>query len=134
VETVSPGGEATLSMALSEANAKEVKWSFGDGTEATTSAQHQTPETTHKFVGEGEFKVKVTIKTDNLDTPELVVERTVAVSKPLPTAKLTLPTSAKVGEVLTLDGTKSEKEEGAAITEYKWEFGDGVTATTATPT
>ncbi len=131
---VAPGAEATLSIALSEANAKEVKWSFGDGTEATTSGQHQTPETIHKFVGEGEFIVKATIKTDNLDTPELVAERTVTVSKPLPTAKLTAPTSAKVGEVITFDAGKSEKEEGAAITEYKWEFGDGATSTTTTPT
>ena len=130
---IAPGAETKLSTTLSEANAKEVKWSFGDGTSETTANQHQSAETSHKFVGEGEFKVKATIKTDNLATPEIVEERAVTVSKPLPIAKFTAVSEVKTGEADSFDGGKSTGSEGAAITEYHWSFGDGASTMTLTP-
>ncbi len=131
---IAPGSEAKLSTALSEANAKEVKWSFGDGASETTTNQHQAVETQHKFVGEGEFKIKATIKTDNLATPEIVEERTVTVSKPLPTAKFITLSEVKTGEADEFDASKSTGSEGAAISEYHWNFGDGTSTTTTSST
>ncbi len=133
-KAVEPGAEVKLSSTLSQANAKEVKWSFGDGTSGTTTNQHLTPETTHKFVGEGSFKVVETIVTDDLATPQIVQERTVNVSKPLPVAKFTALATVLVGEADHFDAGKSTGSEGSAITEYKWEFGDGASATTKVPT
>jgi PKD repeat protein len=127
---IAPGSEAKLSTALSEANAKEVKWSFGDGTSETTTNQHQLVEVGHKFVGEGEFKVKVTLKTDNLATPEIVEERTVNVSKPLPIAKFTTLSEVQTGEADGFEAGKSTGSEGSAITKYEWNFGDGASTTT----
>jgi hypothetical protein len=124
-KAVEPGVEVTLSSTLSEANAKEVKWNFGDGTSVVTTSQHQTPETTHKFTSEGKFKVEETIATDNLATPQIVVGRTVTVAKKLTTAKFSYVTEVAVGEADKLDASKSSGSEGSAITEYKWKFGDG---------
>jgi PKD repeat protein len=129
-KAVEPNVEATFSSTLSEANAKEIKWSFGDGTNAVTTNQHQTPETTHKFASEGKFKVEETIATDNLATPRIVVERTVTVSKKLTTAKFSYVTEVAVGEADKLDASKSSGSEGSAITEYKWKFGDGTSEAT----
>ena len=131
-----PGSEVRLASSLTQADALKVKWSFGDGSaEAeTTKNQFQSPEIQHKFIGEGEFKVKETIQTDDRATPEVVTERTVTVSKPLPTAIFTTFGSVEVGVSDTFDASKSKGDEESAITEYKWDFGDGSAATTTAPT
>ncbi|HEY4451188.1 MAG TPA: PKD domain-containing protein [Solirubrobacteraceae bacterium] len=129
---VEPGAEVKLSSALTQANAVTVKWSFGDGSEAVTTNQHQSPETTHKFTGEGEFKVKETIETDDLATPTIVVERTLSVSKPLPEASFRGLGALKVGELDSFDAKASTGSEGAAVTGYTWEFGDGSAPVTTT--
>jgi PKD domain len=133
-ETIAPGEEVKLSSGVTEANVLKVKWSFGDGSEAVTSNQHQAPETLHMFTAEGEFKVKATIETDNLATPTIVVERTLHLSKPLPVAKFTALSQVNVGQPDTFDAKGSSGSEGAAVTEYAWNFGDGsAPVTTSTP-
>lgn len=132
-EVTEPGAEVKLSSTLTQANALKVKWSFGDGSEAVTSNQHQSPEATHKFTGEGEFKVKETIETDDLATPTLVVERTLIVSKPLPLAKFTATNPINVGQADAFDAKSATGSEGSAVTEYAWDFGDGSVATTTAP-
>jgi len=133
---IPPGAEVKLSSTIAQADALKVKWSFGDGSAEveTTKNQFQTTEILHKFTGEGDFKVKETIVTDDRATPEVVVERTLTVSKPVPIAKFTETETVAVGVPATFDGRKSTGVEGAPISEYKWDFGDGTTATTTTPT
>ncbi|MBA2683486.1 MAG: PKD domain-containing protein [Gemmatimonadaceae bacterium] len=134
-EIIPPGSEVKLTEAVEKANALKVKWSFGDGTsEALTTDQHQNPTILHKYTTEGEFKVKETIETDNLATPSIVLERTLTVSKPLPTAKFTASTPVTVGATDTFDAKGSTPTKGFALTEYKWSFGDGsAPVTTTTP-
>jgi PKD repeat protein len=132
-ELIAPGSEVKLSSTLTQANAVKVKWSFGDGSEAVTTNQHQAPETVHTFTGEGEFNVKETIETDDLATPTVVVERALIVSKPPPVAKFTGATPISVGQPDTFDAKSSIGSEGSAVTEYAWSFGDGSVATTTTP-
>jgi PKD repeat protein len=132
---IAPGSEVKLSSAVARGNATSVKWSFGDGTaEVETKNQHQMAEVLHKFTTEGEFKVKATIKTDNLDTPELSVERTLQVSKPLPSAGFNFKPSVLVGEADEFDAKTSTDPYSSPITEYQWEFGDGASTTTTTAT
>jgi PKD repeat protein len=135
-DLIAPGSEVKLSTTVAGANALKVKWSFGDGSgEALTSDQHQTPTALHKYTTEGEFKVIATIESDNLDTPTIVLERTLTVSKPLPIAKFTASTPVTAGQADTFDAKGSTGAEGAAVSEYKWSFGDGSPAVaTATPT
>jgi len=48
-----------------------------------------------------------------------------------PVAKIVVPTTAAPGQVLTFDATGSyDPDDGETITAYRWDFGDGTTATT----
>jgi PKD domain len=134
-EVIAPGSEVTLASTVAGANALKVKWSFGDGSpEAVTTGQHQAPVTLHKFVGEGEFKVVETIETDDLASPTIVLNRTLTISKPLPLAHFTAAVGTPlVGQVDAFDAKTSTGSEKSAIIEYKWDFGDGATAVTSTP-
>lgn len=52
-----------------------------------------------------------------------------------PTASFTGPTTVRQGQVATFDASKSsDPEAGGGIAKYKWNFGDGQTAETTTPT
>jgi PKD repeat protein len=128
---VKPGSEIQLSSTLTEANASSVKWSFGDGTEVETTNQHQTPEVTHKFTVEGELKVKETIHTDNLASPEFVEEKTITVQSPFPVARFSAPEAGLVGEAVSFDGKTSTDPNGLSLT-YSWEYGDGTSEKTST--
>jgi len=128
--SVAPEAEVKLSSTLTEANALSVKWSFGDGSgEVETTNQHLAPETVHKFSAEGEFKVKETIHTDNLDSPEFVEEKTITVKSPFPVARFSWPETALMGETVSFDGKASTDPKGLALT-YSWNFGDGKTEKT----
>jgi PKD repeat protein len=129
-EPVAPEAEVKLASTLTEANALSVKWSFGDGTEAETTDQHQAPETLHKFATEGEFKVKETIHTDNLESPEFVEEKTIVVKSAVPVARFSGPPAALVEEAVSFDGKNSTDPKSLALT-YSWEFGDGASEKTS---
>jgi PKD repeat protein len=131
-DVIAPGSEVKLTSSISEANALKVEWNFGDKSELVTSNQHQSLEALHRFTSEGEFTVKATIKTDNLAMPTIVLERTLTVSKPLPIAKFSATNPVQVGQVDTFDTKGSSGSEESAITEYKWEFGDGSAAVATT--
>lgn len=52
-----------------------------------------------------------------------------------PTASFSGPTTVRQGQVATFDASKSsDPEAGGGIAKYKWNFGDGQTAETTTPT
>lgn len=132
-DLIAPGSEVKLSSTIAEANALTVEWNFGDGSPVVvTSDQHQTPTTLHKYTTEGPFKVTATIQTDNRASPTIVLERTLTVSKPLPIAKFTASTPVLVGQVDAFDAKGSSGVEKAAISEYKWNFGDGSPAVVTT--
>jgi PKD repeat protein len=52
---------------------------------------------------------------------------------PLASFKAT-PTNPRAGQVVTFDASASRDLEGAGIIKYSWDFGDGTTAETTTPT
>ncbi|HEX3692398.1 MAG TPA: PKD domain-containing protein [Solirubrobacteraceae bacterium] len=124
IEPVAPEVEVKFASTLTEANALSVKWNFGDGEEVETQDEHQAPEVVHKFASEGQFKVTETIRTDNLQSPEFVEEKTVVVKGSVPVARFSGPGAALVGEAVSFDGKNSTDPNGLALT-YSWEFGDG---------
>ena len=129
-EPVEAGDAVKLASTVSEANALSTKWSFGDGSaEVETGNQHQAPETTHTFNGGGVFKVKETIRTDNLNTPELSEEKTITV-KSVGLARFSSE-EVTVGQPSSFDAKSSTGAEGSAVVSYKWEFGDGSSETTS---
>ncbi|HEY4897040.1 MAG TPA: PKD domain-containing protein [Solirubrobacteraceae bacterium] len=134
VESVKPGTEVKFVSTVTEANALSVKWTFGDGAELETGNKHQTPEAGHTFATEGEFKVKETIQTDNLNNPELVQEKTIVVKSSVPIAKFTTE-NVTVGQPSEFNAKASTGSEKSAVTSYKWDFGDGSTpVVTSEPT
>jgi len=100
-------------------------WDFGDGGAAGTGRL-----ATHRFTTTGTFSVRL-----NVTAPGPVVvtsNRTVIVTGAAPITPIITqsPTDAKVNDVVIFDGTDSKTPDGAAITSYAWDFGNGQTAST----
>jgi PKD repeat protein len=136
-EPVAPGTEVTLSSPVVDGNVSSVEWNFGDGSKAEVKNYDaeqvtQLPEITHKYTKEEDVTITEKIKTDDLASPEVMVERKLLISRPLPTAKLRGPSApVSVGQAVKLEG-EAAPPKGSTITEYHWNFGDGSVATTKT--
>ncbi|HEY7932419.1 MAG TPA: PKD domain-containing protein, partial [Solirubrobacteraceae bacterium] len=75
VTEVPAGTKVTFSSTLEQANALSVEWNFGDGEAETVSTdEFQTTKVAHKYTLGGEHTITETIHTDDLQTPEIVVE------------------------------------------------------------
>jgi PKD repeat protein len=98
-------------------------WDFGDG--GTSSSA--TPN--HAFAAAGSYPVTLTVTDSNGATSVASVTVTVT-APPAPTALIATPVCTFLA--CAFDGTSSAAASGP-ITGYSWDFGDGGTATTATP-
>jgi N-acetylmuramoyl-L-alanine amidase/PKD repeat protein len=92
--------------------------------ESTTSSE-TTTETENKTQ-----KSTTESSTDATD-PQAASEETIAPNN-APTADVGGPYSAKVGKQITMDGSASSDVDGT-IKKYKWDFGDGTTASGQKP-
>lgn len=100
-------------------------WDFGDGTTATGS----TPN--HSYGDNGSYTVLLTVTDDDGATDQ--ISKTVSATNRAPTSSFTYsPASPTTSETINFDGTGSSDADGS-ISSYSWTFGDGATATGATP-
>ncbi len=100
----------------------ELSWTFGDG----HGGSGEKPS--HTYAAAGEYTVAMTARDALTGATAAPVKHTIVVDE-LPTASFTLaPPAARIGETVTFNGSESEDPDGS-ITAYKWEFGDGKTAT-----
>ncbi|NNG35831.1 PKD domain-containing protein [Nakamurella aerolata] len=100
------------------------QWDFGDGTAGSTEAKPS-----HSYAAAGTYQVKLTVTDDKGASNS--VTHPVTVSHADPTAKFTA-TAADLK--ISFDGSASTATDGAKITGYAWDFGDGSAAGTgATP-
>ncbi|MES9991383.1 MAG: PKD domain-containing protein [Candidatus Thiodiazotropha sp.] len=101
-------------------------WTFGDG----TSGVGLSP--THTYTSPGTYNVTLTVTDNNnaVDSDDTSVS--IEPGNQPPTANPSGPYAANVGEELLFDGTASSDADGDIIS-YEWDFGDGTTATGATP-
>ncbi len=118
-------------------------WNFGDGTAPRTTF---APTTTHAFASTGAPNVTLTI-TDAGSATSAPVAHALDVKPPpdtappdtappdtAPTAHFSfLPKIPRAGQTVAFDGSGSSDGDGDAISSYHWDFGDGLTQTTATP-
>ena len=105
-------------------------WDFGDGQTASGVT------VTHRYSGNGTFKVTLTVVDDSdaqdTDTKDLTVGTSSTTGSP--TAALTfLPSSPKVGQAVAFDASGSLPGTSATITSYKFNYGDGTEETVAVP-
>ena len=110
----------TFSSTLTQANALEVEWNFGDGTAPVTEKlKYQTLEIAHTFAKSGIFEVTVKIRSDDLATPEIVEHSKVDIETAAPSV---VTGKATEGETTaTLNGTVNPNNQ--AISECKFEYG-----------
>ena len=123
--------DGSASTAPADDSITSYLWNFGDGTPQTTT----TPTTTHVFAKQGTFTATLTVVDGHGNASAPASEKIVVVAATsVPVARFTVtPRSPVQGQAAIFNGSKSSDADGAAITTFRWNFGDGTTATTSTP-
>jgi PKD repeat protein len=120
------GTTVSFNASSSTGNPVRYDWDFGDGATASLT----TPTTSHVFNTAASYVVRLTVfdsaGRSNATTSTVTVAAPPAPPAPAgPTADFTFsPTTPNAGQVVNFDGTIS-KAGNAAITTYRWNFGDG---------
>lgn len=135
VTEVPAGTKVTLSSTVTQANALSVEWNFGDGeTEKVSTDEFLATKTTHTFTVSGEHTITEIIHTDDLQTPELIVEGKLMVTGGTTEAiKITSQPAArevKEGETATFTATAS----GMPTPTVQWQVSTNGGATWANDT
>ena len=103
-------------------------WQWGDGQTTTTT----NASTTHVFDRNGIYVVTVTATDDLGQSASASLSVTVGGGA---TAAFTFsPTNPQPGDIVFFNGSPSTAAGGATITQYTWDYGDGVIETTTVPT
>ena len=100
-------------------------WDFGDGSTGTTA----TATTTHAYAAAGTYSVKLTVTDDDGATSATTTKSITLVANKAPTAAFTFTTN---NQNATFNAAGSSDTDGT-VASYAWDFGDGLTGTTATP-
>jgi PKD repeat protein len=115
-------------------------WDFGDGPTVSPAEAGADPTTSHTFADAGTFVVTLTVTNDAGKTATATESLEVApLPKPKPTASFTLTPSSPVAErEVVWDGSASTGGSTpyavGTIVSYDWNFGDGHTTSSDTPT
>lgn len=107
-------------------------WNFGDGTSMTTTSR----QAIKTFTIPGSYVVLVTVADDAGGTASGVTTVNVAsATANAPVARFTVsPAQPRVGQAAMFDASSSTAGTRAVIIRYSWNFGDGTTEETTTPT
>lgn len=108
----------------SDGTVSSYAWDYGDGSTGTGVA------VSHAYAVAGTYQVSLTVRDNGGATGTVVKSVTVTAPNQAPTARFT---SAVNDLGVAVDGSMSSDPDGT-IASYAWDFGDGGTATTATPT
>jgi PKD repeat protein len=113
----------------------DYRFSFADGTGDVITA---SPTTTHRFATAGVYGVTVTVRDSANRTATGLATVTITGgggSGGTPVSNFTFsPTSPSVNQTVFFNGSGSTTPSGTTITSYAWDFGDGTTASVASPT
>jgi len=101
---------------------------FGDETTSTAA----TP--THSYDEAGEYTVEVTVTDAQGATDTETITISVGNEEPTLTGVTATPATGNTGEAIAFAATGYDDPDDDAADEYRWDFGDGATTTTAGPT
>ncbi|MFO7956539.1 MAG: PKD domain-containing protein [Candidatus Brocadiia bacterium] len=102
-------------------------WDFGDGYSGTGSA------VSHAYDEAGTYTASLTVSDDDGATDTASVTINVEEPNAPPVASITAtPTSGEAPLEVAFDGSTSSDSDGSIVS-YQWQFGDGTTADTVTP-
>jgi prepilin-type N-terminal cleavage/methylation domain-containing protein len=133
--TGSPTSFVSQSTAPTGRTIATLKWDFGDGTQLSCTAPDTSCSVATKNYPVGTYTVKLTV-IDSAGLTASTSQGVVVKSAPVvpPTAVFTAtPTTGLAPLPVAFDGTASKDGSGKAVASYAWDFGDGSTATGATP-
>ena len=121
--TPDPGETVFFSAEQSTGSIVEYLWNFGDGTIGTG----ETVE--HVYDAPGTYAVTLTV-TDEIGQQDTDTEDVPVAQDSAPTASIAFsPESPAVQQTVFYTGEASRPASGREIVEYRWEFGDGDSAT-----
>ncbi len=115
------------SSAADGAGIATYSWDWGDGSDPQDTT---APTAQHTYATADDYTITLTV-TDGEQTQSTPVTRKVTVTHADPVAKIADPQVS--GMTVTFDGSGSTASDGAGITGYSWDFGDGKTSTAAKP-
>jgi PKD repeat protein len=127
------------SIALNGAAPAAYTWQFGDGATSTnldaSSAPFTWPSTTasERYTALGTDTVTLTMFSDYGKYVETGTINVIAATPPTAAFGFS-PASPETGQAVTFDASSSAPTPGASIQSYQWDFGDGRTQTTSSPT
>jgi PKD repeat protein len=101
-------------------------WSFGDGTSASGAA------VSHAFAGAGTFTVSLTVSDGRGGSSAASTQVLIAASNHAPSARISVPPTASAGSAVLFSADGSTDPDSDPLT-YSWSFGDGRSATGASP-
>lgn len=106
-------------------------WNFGDGTTASGSSA----TTTHLYGVAAAYQTTLTVTDDQglSATSAPMVLTVVAATNPV-ASFVTSPTNARVAETVNFNGSASSVPPGRQIETWQWDFGDGTSTSTTSPT
>lgn len=106
-------------------------WNFGDGTSQSTSV----PSVSKTYSTAGTFVVTATATDDLGQTGIGTLTVTVGSGITFPTPPFTIsPANPRVGDTVNFNASGVTASSGATITQYAWDFGNGVTSSSSSPT
>lgn len=106
-------------------------WNFGDGTSSSSSS----PTTTHPYGVAAAYQTTLTVTDDRgLSVTSAPMTVTVVAATNPVAAFVTSPTNVRINETVHFNGTSSSVPPGRQIETWQWDFGDGTSATTMSPT
>jgi probable HAF family extracellular repeat protein len=100
-------------------------WDFGDGNTGSGASPM------HTYTSNGTYTVMLTVH--NGTGRSIPATTQVTITNTAPVAKVSGPATGFRSSVLTWDGSGSSDTNGDTLS-YRWDFGDGSTLTTSTPT
>jgi PKD repeat protein len=122
------GGQLVAGACTSTSQLTNFTWNFGDNTTAVGSIVG------HTFTANGNFTVILTVTNDQ--GRQATMSQVVSVSTvAAPTADFVFsPNTIHIGDVVNFNAAASKAASGHNIVRYDWNFGDGTTTTTTSPT